>query len=512
MTFSPVTQIQSTFSRIADLLDDDSIPWMTLIQVLLVVVLSFEVLVSLLQLRTYSEPAPPATLKPHVTQETYEKSRIYGRDKLRFSIFSLIYEWALSAALLHAFAYARIWSAAGVVMAYLGYTNDSEVIHSLLFLLLSQPVTSIPLLPLSLYKNFVIEERHGFNKMTLKTFFLDGVKGWAVGVVVAGPFMAGLIKLIRWAGDSFVAYVVVFLFVFQLVAMTLYPTLIQPLFNKLTPLEDGPLKDRVVALATQLNFPLKSIYVIDGSKRSAHSNAYFYGVLPGGSKHIVIYDTLIEKSTPAEIEAVLAHELGHWAHSDTSKLMGLSQIQISITMSLFTLFIHNASLFRAFGLRYAPLTASASTKISSIKSALLPLSSQVKTPFAAPLNPFSVSVGYLPIVVGLELFQLVLHPLDSLVKFSINAAIRRMEYAADRFAAQQPRAPELIGGSKPKAKAEEVELNEPYTTLLGKALIKLHIQNLSTMHHDALYSAYHYSHPTLTERLDELEKLKAKAK
>ncbi|MCO5549647.1 hypothetical protein L7F22_003120 [Adiantum nelumboides] len=504
MAFSPLTQFQSTFARVAEVLDDDAIPWMTLIQILLVVVLSFEVLVSLLQLRTYNEPAPPATLKPHVTQETYEKSRIYGRDKLQFSIFSLIYEWALSAALLHAFAYARIWSAAGLLMTKLGYTNDSEVIHSLFFLLLSQPVTSIPLLPLSLYKNFVIEERHGFNKMTLKTFFLDGVKGWAVGVIVAGPFMAGLIKLIRWAGDSFVAYVVVFLFVFQLVAMTLYPTLIQPLFNKLTPLEDGPLKDRVVALATQLNFPLKSIYVIDGSKRSAHSNAYFYGVLPGGSKHIVIYDTLIEKSTPAEIEAVLAHELGHWAHSDTSKLMGLSQVQISFTMSLFTLFIHNASLFRAFGLRYAPLT-------STIKSALLPLSSQVKTPFAAPLNSFSVSVGYLPIVVGLELFQLVLHPLDSLIKFSINAAIRRMEYAADRFAAQQPRAPELIGGSV-KHKSEDVELNEPYTTLLGKALIKLHIQNLSTMHHDALYSAYHYSHPTLTERLDELEKIKAKTK
>ncbi|UZJ52350.1 hypothetical protein CBS101457_001670 [Exobasidium rhododendri] len=472
-----LSPLKAQLTRVETLLDDDKIPWMITIQGLLMAVLSFELLVSLRQRKTYNYPAPPPQLKAHVDQETYIKSRNYGKDKLNFSLFTLIFEWALSATLIYFGAYVRIWEAAGIVMTKMGYETDSEIPHSLLFLLLSQPITSIPTLPLSLYRHFVLEEKHGFNKMTLATFFLDGVKEWAVGVVIAGPLMAGLIKLIRWAGDGFVAYVAVFMFAFQILAMVLYPTLIQPLFNKLTPLPEGELKDRVYALAKQLNFPLKNIYVIDGSKRSAHSNAYFYGVLPN-AKYICIYDTLMEKSTPDEVEAILAHELGHWAHSDPTKLLVLSQVQIITIMSLFTLFIHNASLFRAFGFNYVPPTV-------------------------------GVQVAYLPVVVGLELFQLVLHPLDSLVKFGMNAAVRKMEFAADDFAARQPRAPALP--TKESSISEVVE-QEEYSSLLSKSLIKIHIQNLSTMHHDALYSAYHYSHPTLTERLTALEKVDASTK
>lgn len=196
--------LKAQLASIETLLDSDSIPWMQVIQGLLVGVLSFELFVSLRQLATYSYPSPPTQLKDHVDQETFDKSRRYGKDKLQFSLFSMIFEWTLSAALIYLGAYSRIWQEAGNLMKVVGVKHDGEVIHSLFFLLLSQTVTSIPLLPLSLYRNFVLEEKHGFNKMTLRTFFIDSIKEWAIGVVVMCPLMAGLIKLIRWAGDGFV--------------------------------------------------------------------------------------------------------------------------------------------------------------------------------------------------------------------------------------------------------------------------------------------------------------------
>lgn len=321
----------------------------------------------------------------------------------------------------------------------------------------------------------------------------DTITEWLVGFAIGAPLIYGLIWVIRWAGDNFVAYVVGFLLAFQIIALTLYPTLIQPLFNKLTPLPDGPLRDRVVALASSLKFPLKHIYVIDGSKRSAHSNAYFYGIIPGGNKHIVIFDTLIEKSTPDEIEAVLAHELGHWAHMDTSKLLLIGQAQILLQMSIFTLFIHNVSLFRAFGFQVGP----------------------------SLLDKASASRPYLPIMIGLELFQLVVGPLDSVIKFLLNSAVRSMEYAADRFAGQLSRPPPTAGEIKAaEEKADASQGKEivdpynqlPYTVLLKQSLIKLGIQNLSSMHNDPLYSAYHHSHPTLSERLNALNIIESNSK
>lgn len=332
---------------------------------------------------------------------------------------------------------------------------------------------------------------------------------WILSFSIGAPLVAALVWIIRWAGDSFVAYIVGFLVVFQVVALILYPTLIQPLFNKLTPLPEGALRDRVFALAGSLKFPLKHIYVIDGSKRSAHSNAYFYGVVPGGNKHIVIFDTLIEKSTHDEIEAVLAHELGHWAHMDTFKLLLIGQSQILLQMSMFTLFIHNVSLYRSFGFQAAP---SLLEKLSGTK--------------LGTMQPF------LPVIVGMELFQLIVGPLDALLKFTLNGAIRSMEYAADRFAANLKRPPPTEAeikaaevynsapavaerrqenglpsasavGEKALHKADPYD-QEPYSQLLKRSLVKLGIQNLSSMHNDPLYSAYHHSHPTLAERLHAL--------
>lgn len=348
-------------------------------------------------------------------------------------------------------------------------------------------VRSIPDIPLDIYFHFVVEEKHGFNKLTPAIYIKDTLISWVMSFLVGAPFIAAIVWIIRWAGDAFATYVAAFLLIWILIAQVLYPLLIQPLFNKLTPLPDGLLRERVFALAGSLEFPLKHVYVIDGSRRSSHSNAYFYGTLPWGPKHIVLYDTLIEKTTPDEVEAVLAHELGHWSHMDNLKLMLVAQLQIWFQMALLALFMHNRSLFDAFG-------------FPTDKSDML------------------------PVLIGMELFQLVVSPLDTVIEFALNAIVRRIEYQADAFACDAARpAPTPLeiqettsqaetAGVLPKEAVSVLEKThaEGYADLLKRALVKLGNQNLSAMHNDPLYSAMHHSHPTLAERLLAIERIQVR--
>ncbi|PKI83545.1 hypothetical protein MVES_002387 [Malassezia vespertilionis] len=436
----------------------------------------FELFISLRQYQLYAKPTPPKALVPYVSMETFQKSQAYGRDKARFSIISDACSHLFNLFMVSCDIYAWAWVWSGALLALFG-APQNELTQSAMWVIVTTAIREVESIPLSLYRNFVIEERHGFNKLTLSTYVADTIKEWVMGIIIGAPLTALLVAVIRWAGDYFVMYTVFLFTAIALFGNVIYPVLIQPLFNKLTPLPDGALRDRVMALALALNFPLKDLYVIDGSKRSGHSNAYFYGIIPGGNKHIVIYDTLIEKSTPEEIEAVLAHELGHWAHSDPSKLLVLMQANMVLMLSLFTLFIHNASLFRAFGFQLGVGTSNA-----------------------------PVTESYLPVLVGLELFQLVFNPTDAVLKFAINAFVRHIEYAADRFAANLARpfptpsqleAERLLKGDmslseKPDATVldwvERLNKTDPvsgeivvseqaqYTELLGRSLVKLHIQ------------------------------------
>lgn len=534
-----IAHAASEIKSMAAYLDSSEIPWKRLVIGLLWVVYLFETYISIRQLRLYNKSTPPKALVPHVSLDTFSKSQAYGKDKARLAIASDAIAHAYNLASVYFDLYALAWVWSGHLLAMIGAPSN-ELTKSAMWVVVNTAMHEVVAVPLSLYRHFVIEERHGFNKLTMQTFIMDTIKEWAMGIVIGTPLISLAVWVIRWAGDFFVVYTVLLFTAIVLFGTVLYPLVIQPLFNKLTPLPEGALRDRVMALASTLHFPLKHLYVIDGSKRSSHSNAYFYGVIPGGSKHIgtflshlVIYDTLIEKSTPAEIEAVLAHELGHWAHSDPTKLLAVSQLNLVLMLSLFTLFIHNTSLFVAFGF------------------------SLHQFPAAVAVEP------YLPVIVGLELFQLVLNPTDALLKFGINAIVRRMEYAADRyaflcshsFAAELARAPKTesqteaerliasqgTGNAQPNATVvdwvdrlsnvpshrlptEKIgealpEEEEPYAELLGRALVKLHIQkyvlfshSLSSMYHDPLYSAYHYSHPTLTERLVALDRLKSAKK
>ena len=178
-------------------------------------------------------------------------------------------------------------------------------------------ISSLIDLPFSLYTQFVIEERFGFNRMTLKLFCLDLIKQTTLGLVIGTPVLLAVLWLMAQMGSLWWLYVWLFWCGFNLLILFVYPTWIAPLFNKFTPLDDAPLKARIEALLARCGFATSGLFVMDGSKRSAHGNAYFTGF--GKTKRIVFFDTLLGRLQPAEVEAVLAHELGHFKHRHVIK-------------------------------------------------------------------------------------------------------------------------------------------------------------------------------------------------
>ena len=182
-------------------------------------------------------------------------------------------------------------------------------------------ISSLIDLPFSLYTQFVIEERFGFNRMTLKLFCLDLIKQTALGLVIGTPVLLAVLWLMAQMGSLWWLYVWLFWCGFNLLILFVYPTWIAPLFNKFTPLDDAPLKARIEALLARCGFATSGLFVMDGSKRSAHGNAYFTGF--GKTKRIVFFDTLLGRLQPAEVEAVLAHELGHFKHRHVIKRIAM---------------------------------------------------------------------------------------------------------------------------------------------------------------------------------------------
>ncbi len=249
----------------------------------------------------------------------------YGRAKIKFKLVNDLYGLALHFATVYGDVYARLWALTGAWLTrYAPVRFAGEIPHSVAFFIAYAFVQSVLGVPASIYQNFVVEERFGFNKLTPRTFVADLAKEQALVAVISAPVISALLAIIRRTAGAFYYYVWAFNIALQLFMITIYPIAILPLFNKLSPLEDGALKEGVEALARRLRFPLTNLFVIDGSKRTAHSNAYFFG-LPW-KKHIVIFDTLIEKSETQEIVAVLGHELGHWSLSHTVKLFALNQV------------------------------------------------------------------------------------------------------------------------------------------------------------------------------------------
>lgn len=289
----------------------------------------FEGFLSFRQYKVLKQTRPPKVLSNEVSQEVFDKSQAYGRAKAKFGFVANLYGQIQNVAFIYYDVLPKLWNLVGsMLISYAPARFTGEISQSIAFVLAFIVIQQILSLPTSIYSTFVLEERFGFNKQTPKLFVTDILKSQMLAFILAPPILAGFLKIIQRTGDQFFYYLWLFGAGLQVFMITIYPITILPLFNKLSPLEPGPLKEGVESLAAKLKFPLKELYVIDGSKRSAHSNAYFFG-LPW-KKHIVIYDTLIEKSETDEVVAVLAHELGHWSLGHTTRLFAISQVGLEV--------------------------------------------------------------------------------------------------------------------------------------------------------------------------------------
>uniref|UniRef100_A0A8C2F8G4 CAAX prenyl protease n=1 Tax=Cyprinus carpio TaxID=7962 RepID=A0A8C2F8G4_CYPCA len=397
----------------------------------------------------------PTELGKIMDSETFEKSRLYQLDKSNFGFWSGLY------------------SEAEGTVSFISISKSSffQISQSLVFLMLATLFSALTGLPWSLYNTFVIEEKHGFNQQTLGFFLKDALKKFAVTQCILLPVTSLLLYIIKIGGDYFFIYAWLFTLIVSLILVTIYADYIAPLFDKFTPLPDGELKSEIESMAKSICFPLTKVYVVEGSKRSSHSNAYFYGFFK--NKRIVLFDTLLEDYSPLnkpgekepgtgeeneaagneskskpknkkqgcsnpEVLAVLGHELGHWKLGHTVKNIVISQMNSFLCFFLFAALIGRRELFMAFGFHDTQ-----------------------------------------PTLIGLMIiFQFIFSPYNELLSFCLTVLSRRFEFQADAFARSMGRSSELYS-----------------------ALIKLNKDNLGFPVADWLFSMWHYSHPPLLERL-----------
>ncbi|MCP3720678.1 M48 family metallopeptidase [Paraburkholderia sp. CNPSo 3281] len=296
-------------------------------------------------------------------------------------------------------------------------------------------------LPLDYYRQFVVEERFGFNRMTKRIFIMDRIKGLLIGAAFGVPLLFVVLWLMKQAGSLWWLWTWVVWVAFQMLVLVLYPTFIAPLFNKFEPLRDEALRSRIEALMQRCGFAAKGLFVMDGSRRSAHGNAYFTGF--GAAKRIVFFDTLLARLSGSEIEAVLAHELGHFKRRHVIKRM---IITFAISLALLALLgwlSQRVWFYEGLGVRPSLLGGNEGLAL-------------VLFFLAVPVFLFFVT------------------PLGSL-------SSRKHEFEADAFAATQTDAQHLVN-----------------------ALVKLYEDNASTLTPDPLYTAFYYSHPPASQRIDRL--------
>ncbi|HHB51815.1 MAG TPA: M48 family peptidase [Saprospiraceae bacterium] len=287
----------------------------------------------------YADPIPQE-LEGVFNSKEYLKSQAYKKENYHFSLISSLF--SLIATLGYFFYDGFAW-----LDQWVRSFTDNTSLQSMLFIGILLLANSLISLPFSYYHTFVIEEKFGFNKSTQRTFWLDLLKGLMLSLVLGGIILWAVLWFYTKTGDSFWLYTWVLIGVFSIFINLFYSTLIVPLFNKQTPLEDGKLKDAIEAFAKKTGFKLHNIFVIDGSKRSTKANAYFAGF--GPKKRIVLYDTLIKDLDTNEIVAVLAHEVGHYQKKHTLLNLILSLANTGITLYILSLFINSKLLAAALG-------------------------------------------------------------------------------------------------------------------------------------------------------------------
>ena len=360
-----------------------------------------------------------------------ERSISYSAEKTRFGfisstistlilIFALSYGW---------FASLDNWARSIV---------DNQILVSLLFIASLSLISYLIGLPFTLYSTFKIEEKYGFNKTTPKVFFTDTIKGAALATLIGGSLLSAVLWLYQELGSNFWILAWALLAVFSLLMFMFGTTLILPLFNKLEPIKDGPLKQGIEKYCASQGYNLGRLFVMDGSKRSSKANAFFSGL--GSSKTIVLFDTLIEKLTTTEIIAVLAHEIGHYKKKHTLSMFIFSNIQTFATFALLGFLLGYPELSTALGAGESSFHLSALT-------------------FFILFTPLSIFLGLIN-----------------------NTWSRHNEYESDTFAKQTYKV-------------------EP----MRSALSKISTDSLANLSPHPAYVAFNYTHPTLLQRLKNLE-------
>ncbi len=375
----------------------------------------------------------PSAFRQLIDEATYRRSVEYTLAKSRFGDIANLFDTVLLIVVLFSgvlpWAFGRFIGSFGTsIWAMAG------------FLFVIGICLSIAALPFAWYAQFKLEERFGFNTTTLKTWMLDRVKGFLLALLFGYPLLALVLKLIEWTSANWWLWAAAVVIGFQLLLLLIAPAIIMPLFNKFTPLPEGALRERLFALAQHTDFPTRSIDVMDGSKRSRHSNAFFTGF--GRFRKIVLFDTLIEQLTEPELESVLAHEIGHYKKRHVFKLLGVSSAGVFVALAAIAWLARQQWFYDAFGFE------------------------------------FGGGLGAAAVVPAMLLFALLAGTISFWLSPIIHMWSRHFEYEADRFA---------------RATMGEAQS-------LVQALRKLSEKNLSNLTPHPLYSGFYYSHPTLLER------------
>jgi STE24 endopeptidase len=376
----------------------------------------------------------PAAFTRAVTPAAHRKAADYTLAKGRFGLLSL----AVSTAVLLGWTLLGGLDALNTLLLNNVQPQWGNLAYQLGLLSAFVVIGSLIEMPLDWYSTFRIEQKFGFNRMTLRLWLGDMAKGAAVGALIGLPLAAGILWIMGSSGGLWWLYAWAAWVAFNLVLLVLYPTVIAPLFNKFEPLPDEALKTRVQALMTRCGFAAKGLFVMDGSRRSAHANAYFTGL--GAAKRVVFFDTLLQRLSPGEVEAVLAHELGHFKRRHVVKRMvGIFGMSL-LGLALLGWLAGQSGFYAGLGV--------------------------------------ALNLGAPNDALALILFMLVLPPFTFFISPLMAHVSRVHEFEADAYACAQADGRDL-----------------------ASALLKLHEDNAATLTPDPLYARFYYSHPPASERL-----------
>ena len=343
----------------------------------------------------------PKVLEDVYDKEDYFKSQAYKKENYKFSLITSGFMILLT---LGFFLFQGFYWVDSIARGF----SDNEIVIALIFFGIIMLGSDIISTPFSYYQNFVIEEKYGFNKSTIKLFFMDKLKGWILTIILGGGILALIVWFYQQTGNYFWIYTWFFIAVFSVFMTMFYSSLIVPLFNKQTPLEDGELRTEIENFSMKVGFNLDNIFVIDGSKRSTKANAYFSGF--GSKKRIVLYDTLINDLNTSEIVAVLAHEVGHYQKKHVFINMIISILLTGFTLYLLSLLINNPMLSEA------------------------------------------LSVNEPSFHIGLIAFGVLYSPISEITGILMHYMSRKFEYQADNYAKEKFNAQDLISSLKKLSK------------------------------------------------------------